>query len=413
MKRPDQGSSFGAREIACPACGHHVAVAFFDGGAQALATIAWPETGAAARSMPRLPLDFVRCVECGHVYNAAFDYAAVPYSDKPNLMFNRGTIWKGFIGQIIDKIAARLGPDPVVVEIGHGDGSFLGGLAAVLRRGRFLGFDPHGATSPDNRLDLRAEMFVPAHHLPDLEPDIMISRHVLEHLMNPLGFLQTLSFVAACHGQRPLAYFEVPCIDRAIETRRTVDFYYEHSSQFTTESFTRMLARSAVMVEELGHGYQGEVVYALVRLGHASGQVAHAADAAAFLAAADRSRVTIVDQIASLHRSGRRVAFWGGTGKSAAFMQRYGVDAERFPIVVDSDPAKVGTFVPGTGQEIRFRDWLLAHPVDVVVVPPQWRAGDIAAEMASCGIAADSVLIEHDGRLVDYHRDPHPYRRSS
>jgi len=368
VQLPNQGSSFGVREIACPACGHHVAVDFFDGGDQALATIAWPATRQATRAMPRLPLDFVRCVECGHVYNAAFDYAAVPYSDKPNLMFNRGMIWKGFIGQIIDKIAARL--------------------------------------------DLRAEMFEPARHLPELLPDIVISRHVLEHLMNPLGFLQTLSFVAACHDQRPLAYFEVPCIDRAIETRRTVDFYYEHSSQFTTESFTRMLARSAVMVEELGHGYQGEVVYALVRLGHASSQVAHATTAAAFRTAADRSRETIIDQIASLHRSGRPVAFWGGTGKSAAFMQRCGVDAERFPIVVDSDPAKVGTFVPGTGQEIRFRDWLIEHPVAVVVVPPQWRAGDIAAEMAAHGITAHSVLIEHDGRLVDYHRDPLPYRCS-
>jgi len=57
--------------------------------------------------------------------------------------------------------------------------------------------------------------------------------------------------------------------------------------------------------------------------------------------------------VAALHATRRPVAIWGGTGKSAAFMNRYAVDAARFPIVVDSDPAKVGTFVPGTGQEIR------------------------------------------------------------
>ena len=78
--------------------------------------------------------------------------------------------------------------------------------------------------------------------------------------------------------------------------------------------------------------------------------------------------------------------------------------------MVDSDRGKAGTFVPGTGQEIRSRDWLLAHPADVVLIPPQWRAGDIVREMAGCGIRPATVLIEFDGRLVDYFADAHPYR---
>jgi hypothetical protein len=107
------------------------------------------------------------------------------------------------------------------------------------------------------------------------------------------------------------------------------------------------------------------------------------------------------------------VAIWGGTGKSAAFMNRYGVDAVRFPIVVDSDPAKAGTFVPGTGQEIRRRDWLLAYPVHTIIIPPQWRAADIVVEMDEAGITARHVAIEHNGRLIDYFNDSHPYRHIS
>ena len=108
--------------------------------------------------------------------------------------------------------------------------------------------------------------------------------------------------------------------------------------------------------------------------------------------------------------AGRRTAIWGGTGKAAAFINAHGLDAERFPTVVDSDPEKVGTYVPGTGQVIRGRNWLIAHPVEVIIIPAHWRARDIVAEMAAAGIAADLVLIEHGGRLIDYFRDPHPYR---
>ena len=78
--------------------------------------------------------------------------------------------------------------------------------------------------------------------------------------------------------------------------------------------------------------------------------------------------------------------------------------------MVDSDPEKVGTFVPGAGQTIELGDILTTAPADVVIIPTQWRAKDIVAEMERKGIRAERVLIEHDGRLTDFFQEPHPYR---
>jgi hypothetical protein len=399
-------------EATCPACGHHVAVTFFT-GRQPLATIAWPASAGEAQAMPLLPLDFMRCVDCGHVFNTAFDYAAVPYSQKPNLMFNKGALWSGFLAGLRGNLVDRLPERPVIVEIGHGDGSFLAALAAERPDGRYFGFDPNGASVGGGSVTLRGELFEPGRHLAELKPDLIITRHVLEHLTNPLGFLQRLSFAAAQSGTGCLIYLEVPCIDRVIETGRTVDLYYEHNSQFTTNSFTRMLGRCASRVEEIGHGYDGEVVFGLARIGGSLEQVAVAAEATLYIDAARRAERVISRQLAALHAAGQPVAIWGGTGKSAAFMNRYGVDAVRFPVVVDSDPAKAGTFVPGTGQEIRRRDWLLAYPVHTIIIPPQWRAADIVVEMDEAGITARHVAIEHNGRLIDYFNDTHPYRHTA
>lgn len=400
------------REATCPACGHHVAVSFFK-GEQPLATIAWPASAEEARAMPLLPLDFLRCVDCGHVFNDAFDYAAVPYSQKPNLMFNKGALWSSFLTGLRDTLLARLPERPVVVEIGHGDGSFIAGLAAARPGGRYFGFDPNGASTAAATVELRAELFQPGRHLAEIKPDLIITRHVMEHLTNPLGFLQRLSFAAARSGTPCLIYLEVPCIDRVIETGRTVDLYYEHSSQFTTNSFRRMLTRCASRIEEIGHGYDGEVIFGLAHIGGSLEQVAIATEAALYDDAVRRAERVIRHQLAALHAAGQPIAIWGGTGKSAAFMNRYGVDAVRFPVVVDSDPAKVGTFVPGTGQRILSRDWLLAYPVHTIIIPPQWRAADIVGEMDRAGIAADHVAIEHGGRLIDYFVDVHPYRQMS
>lgn len=359
--------------------------------------------------MPRLPLDFVRCLECGHVFNIAFDYKKVPYSKKPYLMFNGAINWSRFLRDVQAKILSQLVDRSVVVEIGHGDGSFLQALAEAHPSGRYVGFDPHGATQGKG-VEFRNELFDAPRHLAELRPHMVVSRHVLEHLLNPLGFLQGLSLATSITGLGTLAYFEVPCIDQAVASQRSVDFYYEHSSQFTTDSFTRMLSRSVHRILEIGHGYGGEVIFGMVGLGVPSSSLQAVRAAQAFKTGAETARQTISAQLGDLHGSGKRVAIWGGTGKSAAFICRHGVDCDRFPIVVDSDNSKVGTFVPGTGQEIRSRDHLLAHPVEVVIVPPQWRAADIILEMKQAGIDVETVLIEHGGKLIDYRRDEHPYR---
>jgi hypothetical protein len=408
----DTGLAAEMRALTCPACGYHVAMPFYDGGAQPLATLAWPASEDEARTMAPLPLDYVSCVDCGHVWNAAFDYKDVPYTDKPNLMFNSGLRWTDHLRGMRQAMLEHLPDDPMVVEIGHGDASFLAALAQSRPHGRFVGFDPNGAARADGTsIELRQALFEPSIHLAELQPDLIISRHVLEHLTDPLGFIQQLSFGAACHGIEPQIYLEVPCIDRAVETRRTVDFYYEHNSQFTTSSFTRMLQRCAVTVETIGHSYDGEVIFGFARLGGRISQVVNASEARSFRVATDHSRSEVKRQLDALIAGGKRVAIWGGTGKSAAFIHQHGADAERFPLVVDSDRDKAGTFVPGTGQVIRFRDALLTEPVDVVIVPPQWRARDIVAEMGRAGIAVAEVLIELDGRLIDFRHDAHPYPR--
>ena len=260
--------------------------------------------------MARLPVDFVRCVECGHVYNPAFDYAQVPYSDKPNLMFNRGALWSQFLEDTIDKMLHVVSDNPTVVEIGHGDGSLIAALAEVRPEGRFVGFDPHGATRAEGNLELRAALFEPEKHLAELRPDLVVSRHVLEHLNSPLAFLQRIAFAAARLGREQLAYFEVPCVDRALATGRTVDFYYEHNSQFSTQSFRKMLSRCGATINSVGHGYGGEVIYGFVALGGQQRRLQIADEARAFLEAADAGLKTITIQLDELVASGACVAIW-------------------------------------------------------------------------------------------------------
>lgn len=393
----------------CPVCGCTVAADFFDGRAQPLATLGWPETAADAQAMTRFPLDFVQCPDCTHVWNRSFSYDDIPYQNNPNRMYNRGGIWKGHLAQTRDGLLQQLPATPTVIEIGCGEGHFVRGLAEACTGGRFVGFDPNVSAETGRGLEFHARLFDPLVDMASYQPDAVVIRHVIEHLTEPAALLEQLAWGAAGWCKPCWLFAEVPCIDRVFETDRLADFFYEHVSHFTTDSFRTLIARAGEVVA-LDYGYDGEVVYALAKLGVPARWRERAATAGAFSRRVDQSRTTIRAQLDDLAAYGARVAIWGGTGKAASFIHQFGVDAVRFPLVVDSDPDKAGTFVPGTGQAIMFRDVLKTLPADVIIIPTQWRARDIAAEMKREGICAATVLIEHGGRLVDFLLDVHPYR---
>lgn len=393
----------------CPVCGGSVAAPFFDGGRQPLATLGWPASAAEAQAMTRHPLDFVQCPHCSHVWNRAFTYEAIPYQAHPNRMFNQGGLWQGHLAETRDRLLARLPPAPVVVDIGCGEGHFVRGLAqACGGAGRFLGFDPSSAPQTGNGLEFHARYFAPLDDMPRFAPDAVVLRHVLEHLSDPAALLEQLAWGAAALTSPCWLFAEVPCIDRVAGSGRLADFFYEHVSHFTTTSFRTAMARAGEVVE-LAHGYDGEVVHALVRLQVPAAMRRQAAASDAFAVRVDSHRAAIRAHIDALAASGRRIAIWGGTGKAAAFIHQFGLDATRFPLVVDSDPDKTGTFVPGSGQQILSREALRQQPADVVIIPTQWRAKDIVAEMQREAIPVRTVLIEHGGALVDFMTGSHPY----
>jgi hypothetical protein len=382
-----------SRTARCPACGHNVAVLLFHAEVEPAAEI-------------------VRCVDCGHVFNASPNRAVVLSADRPSRTFTGGHGWTEHVRGVRDEMLARLPSTPMVVEIGHGNGDFLASLAEARSTGRYVGFDPDGiAEAFDAAIELRPERFVATRALAELSPHIVVCRYVLEYLTHPLGFVQELAFAAAWAGIQPLLYLEVPCIDRALETGRTFDFDPAHTSYFTTASFMRMLSRCSPVEQRIGHGYQRDVLYAFVRLGRGQTQVEHARAAEAFRGAARESLARLRRQLDALVASGRSVAIWGGTGEAAAFIAQAGADAMRFPVVVDSDADTVGSIVPGTGQMIRSPEWLREHPVDVIIIPTHRRAPDIVREMAAADIRCEAVLVENGGRLVesDARRDAREY----
>ncbi len=397
----------------CPACGYTVAKIIFDAGIKPLATIAWAETKLEAKAVKAYKQEYIQCLNCAHVWNHLFDWEHVPYGNKPNKMYNNGSQWKRHINYLKKWLSNKIPPYPIIVDIGCGDASFLISMAKGYQlKGEFLGFDPSGDVDPDQKeITFNRELFLPLEDTAKYKPDLIVMRHVVEHLTAPSSFLHSLAWGASQYDKPTYLYCEVPCIDRVFETKRLADFYYEHPSQFTTSSFTRML-NTAGNVIDIVHAYDGEVICGLVELKPTLEQNQTSKNADQFFNSTTISILNIKKELKDLIRERRSIAIWGGTGKCASFMHHYQISCEDIPLVIDSDERKWGTFVPGIGQEIRPPAFLLNHPIDTLIVPTQWRTQDILIEANSMGLAFKQVLIEHEGKLIDFITEKHPYDKT-
>ncbi len=394
----------------CLVCRSSLSVPFFDGGFKPLALVGWPPSNQEAIEMDVFPLRYVQCTRCSHIWNKEFKYEDIPYEEKPNRMYNNGKYWKEYLQRVRHELTQYLPEKPTVIDVGCGEGHFIRDLAALYAgNGKFVGFDPNTSSESGRGIEFIPGYFDPEKDVQKFAPDLIIMRHVLEHLTEPTTFIEQLANSATDVGKPVYFFAETPCIDSAIENQRAVDFYYEHPSQFTEKSFERMMLSGGDLLQ-FGTAYGKEVVSGLVQLGLSENMRSQKESAANFFHKTELNVKLMKLQLQKVSKLSASNVIWGGVGKAATFIQHYGLTEHAFPIVVDSDEDKVGTFVPGMGQLIQSPSILKNKSWEMILIPSQWRALDIVSEIKERQIEYSKILIEFKGELVDFDFGEHPYK---
>ena len=172
----------------------------------------------------------------GFFFNCEFQ--SVQYnSDKYQNEQAHSQIFVQHLQTVVKKIVSRFGQNSSVVEVGCGKGYFFG-LLSDQNFASIRGFD-RAYQGDDPRILKR---YISASDMP-LNADVLVLRHVLEHVQNPLEFLNEL---AEINGKSCNFVIEVPSTDWIINNSAFWDFTYEHVNYFTSESFQRLFSQCEV-----------------------------------------------------------------------------------------------------------------------------------------------------------------------
>lgn len=280
---------------------------------------------------PTGDMRLVQNLRTGLIYNESFRPELLVYDS--NYQNEQGVSgpFQAHLRDVIDIIDRGMGRMNLV-EVGCGKGTFL----EMLQVSGFdvAGFDPtYEGTNPR----VERHLFCKG---TGIKAKGLILRHVLEHIPEPVAFLQNLSEANQETGR---IYIEVPCFDWICERKTWFDVFYEHVNYFRLPDFHRIFER----VFESGKLFGGQYLYVVADLSSVRHPKIHKdAEHSKF---PKNFTTGIYDK---KYMTDRPAVVWGGASKGVIFSLlrcRAG-----FPVqaVIDINPAKQGKFLPGTGLKV-------------------------------------------------------------
>lgn len=348
-----------------------------------------------ARAVPRGQLALATCTTCGFSWNARFDPAQLAYDAGYD-----NAVPSAVMDRHYDDTARALGQRHslargYVVDIGCGNGTFLKALCRVWPECRALGVDPalpRDEVLADGRLTLIKGLFSTTQLAG--APSLIVSRHVLEHMPDPVGFAGELHRASTAGHGAPV-FVEVPDLEWILTHHAFWDFCYEHCNYFTRGTLRAVMTRAGfrVTAADVTFGRQYQWLEAVpAGAGAAASPVG---DGLAGLlreyAEHEADRVhAIRERLDDLRRRGRTVAVWGMATKGIMFSLMVDPDARLIDYTVDVNVNKQGCYVPISGRRIDAPAVLRQQnqrPAVVIVMNPNY-VDEIAGMCRGLGVVA-------------------------
>ncbi len=391
VPRPASAGPSGA--TACPLCAGAAIFSLFERQNVPVLLNRLYESIAAARGAVTGRLRIAACRTCGFVFNAAFDPSLIDYdvryeNDQGNSPAFSAHM-RAMADRILDGLTGRA--DIAVVEIGCGQGRFLAALGgrAGGRVSMAIGYDPAwrgGAIPPHVRIEAQAFDAAAIRRL--AHPiDVILTRHVIEHLADPVGFLSDIrnALPTAWNGR---LFLETPSLEWIVHGRVLHDFFHEHCNYFGSAALGYAFARAGFRALKIDPVFDGQYHWAEAAADRPDPALPEAGDVLASLdalATYERGFAAAWRTTLAMLRPKGKIAIWGAGAKGVTFANMVDPRSEWITCLIDINPAKQSRFAPVTAHPVCHpREAMRDGIVSIIIMNPNYRA-EIEAELSGAG----------------------------
>lgn len=303
-------------------------------------------------------LSLVVCESCGFIFNESFELSKLSYGEKYDNTQSCSPYFNDYLTDLAHSLIFEHGvKNSQVIEVGCGKGLFLRKIVEVEEYGNIgYGFDP-SYVGPETELNgrLKFRKCYYDHRCADIPADIVICRHVLEHVSNPIKLLETIKH-ALSNATKARVFFETPDVEWILSNQVIWDFFYEHCSYFTAASLTTIFESAGFDVKIIQRVFSGQYLWLEAALSIKGTAVTRKSGsipvfAKRFAVMENELKMCWRNKIQKL-ASGGKVALWGAGAKGVTFANLIDPERKWIDCLIDMNHNKIGCYVPGTGHPI-------------------------------------------------------------
>jgi len=330
-------------------------------------------------------LKYTSCKDCGHVYicktpdqniidNLYSNYYSYPSALKGEFEPDRDNNFLNIFKDVFDPICKARNLENVL-EVGCYDGFILNHLQ---RYGyNVSGCDPSEGAEIGKAfgLEIQREFFDPSNYLDNgITFDIVISRHFIEHTINPNELIISLKSVLKRDG---LLILETPNIQHCLEKGLLEVFSLQHITLFTAKSLECLMNKLGFEVLLTEKTPDNLIMLAKRSATHKQSNPGSFGNTInQFSRQVVENKKRIKNAVEDFINNENSIAIWGAGGFGIAALNLYDIPTEKIDFYIDSAPQK-------WGMEYITNSIPIMSPLDAKETPPDLI---IAASMYSSGI---------------------------
>ena len=177
-----------------------------------------------------------RCEDCGFIFNSSFDLKKIQEQYKSSSYFLKKNVSESMIkklNNVRDILLEFLDTDKKVIEVGSGDGALSIALSPFVKE--IYSIDP--SINKENFKNYKNIIYINNFYNRDTvnnilkeKVDMIIFRHLLEHIDTPFEFLEDIMMSVKDKGY---IYIEVPNFEEITENARFYDIFHDHFGYYT------------------------------------------------------------------------------------------------------------------------------------------------------------------------------------
>ncbi len=350
-------------------------------------------------------INLTHCNDCNFTFNGSFDENIIVYDEHydnsvPSQLFVN--YYKEICKYIYKKYNLENG---FVYDIGCGKGTFLNLLCEMYPNVQGLGIDPsyEGNLNPMPNLRFIQDFF--KHEHVSIKPNLVLSRHVFEHLEYPKDFLEIIRKPLAEFENIPV-FIEVPDFSWIVQNKTFWDLCYEHCNYFSEKSIEKMFEKNNNSLTKITKSF-GDQYFWVEGLFNSNQNKSeqdfytiNKKDIVEFVNSIKNAQKDINALINKYKVEGYKTIVWGMATKGVIFTNNIDSNNELIDYCIDINAEKQSRYTPITAHFINKPSILndISSFKCLIIIMNLNYVSEIKAEVKSYNISA--IFIDAHGKTI-------------